>query len=161
MDEWRDPGRHEQVDEDLTTDVGAPDGTILRTIRNLFLKEEPLVKEAFFDNVLDPQTLHVSFVDGIGEASWSRLDVSWYRSGAYRFHYTDENDVNWRFDRHPNDHSLEKHFHEPPDAQSTTARRSCIRVEEPRLVARAVLKLWRRAYDTGSFAELNTAQNPP
>lgn len=161
MDERRDLRRHEQVDEGLTTDVGAPDGTILRTIRNLFLKEEPLVEEAFFDNVLDPQTLHISFADGIGEALWSRIDVSWYRSGAYRFHYTDENDVNWRFDRHPNDHSPEKHFHEPPDAQSTTAQRSCIRVEEPRLVARAVLKLWRRAYDTDSFEQLNTAQNPP
>jgi hypothetical protein len=34
-------------------------------------------------------------------------------------------------------------------------------VEELRLVARAVLNILRRAYETGSVAELNTAQNPP
>lgn len=161
MDERRNPRTNEEIDEKLITDVGAPDGTILRTIQSLLLKEDPLVEEAFFDSVLDPQTLHILFADGVGEASESRLDITWYRSGAYRFHHIDENDINWRFDRHPNNHSPEKHFHEPPDAQSETAQQSCIRVEEPRLVARAVLKLWRRAYDTGSFAELNTAQNPP
>lgn len=146
---------------ELTEDVGAPDITVLRVIRDLFLNEEPLVGETSFDSILDPQELCVRFTDGIADASWCRLEITWYRTGAYRFHYIDKNGRNWRFDRHPNDHSPEKHFHEPPDADSETARQSCIRVEEPRLVARAVLNLWRRAYETDSFADLNSAQNPP
>lgn len=102
----------------------------------------------------------MTFADGLDGADTARLDVTWYASGAYRFHYVDET-INWRFDRHPNPHSPEKHFHEPPSADSETAVASCITVEEPVLVARAVLKLWRRAYETGSLAELNRAENPP
>lgn len=161
MGERRTPRTNEDIEEELATDIGAPDGAILRTIRDLFLTEEPLIEETSLDNVLDPKTLHIVFADGIGEASWSRIDITWFRAGAYRFHHVDERGINWRFDRHPNTHSPEKHFHEPPDAPSETAQRSCIRVEEPRLVARAVLKLWRRAYDNESLEELNTAQNPP
>lgn len=147
--------------DELGGDVGAPDAADMQSIRDLFLQEEPLVTNATLDSVLTPREVRIRFADGIGDATWARLDVSWHTSGAYRFHHVDENGVNWRFDRHPNDHSPEKHFHEPPAADSTTAVRSCIDVEEPRLVARAVLKLWRRAYDTGTFAALNTARDPP
>lgn len=45
--------------------------------------------------------------------------------------------------------------------RTLTPPNSCIAVEEPRLVARAVLKLWRRAYETESLADLDTAENPP
>ena len=147
--------------EELTGDVGAPDTASMQAIQDLFLQEEPLVEDATFDSVLAPRELHIQFADGIGDATWCRLDITWYTSDAYRFHYVDEADVNWRFDRHPNDHSPEKHFHEPPGAVSETALQSCITVEEPRLVARAVLSLWRRAYNTDSVAALNIAQNPP
>lgn len=144
-----------------TTDLGAPDVTTMRRLRELFENEEPLVETVDFDSVLDPQELHIEYSDGIGDADWCRLDVTWYKSGAYRFHYVDEDGVNWRFDRHPNPHSPEKHFHGPPDAPTETADQSCIRVEEPRLVARAVAKLWRRAYESEAFENLNTASNPP
>ena len=149
------------LSEELTGDIGAPDAAEMQLIRDLFLQEEPLVEDAVFDSVLAPRELHIQFADGIGEATWCRLDVTWYTSDAYRFHYVDEADINWRFDRHPNDHSPEKHFHEPPAAVSEMALQSCIMVEEPRLVARAVLNLWRRAYETDSMAKLNDAQNPP
>lgn len=161
MSERRIPYLDEELKDGVSADVGAPDISILRTIRDLFLKEEPLVEGTYFDNPLDPKTLHIEFADGLGEASWSRMDITWYRSGAYRFHYVDENDINWRFDSHPNTHSPEKHFHEPPDTPSETATRSCICVEEPSLVTRAVLKLWRRAYNNNSLEDLNSAQNPP
>ena len=147
--------------EELLGDIGAPDASEMYLIRNLFLREEPLVENTSFDSVLHPQELRIQFTDGIGDSEWCRLDSTWYTSGAYRFHYVDAMNVNWRFDCHPNSHSPEKHFHEPPDARSKTAQPSCITVEEPRLVARAILKLWRRAYETESFAELNTAHNPP
>lgn len=146
---------------ELAGDVGAPDVAVMQSIRDLFVRMEPLVEEAAFDSVLTPRELRVRFADGIGSADWCRLDATWYASGAYRFHHVDANGVDWRFDRHPNDHSPEKHFHEPPDADSTTAVESCIEVEEPRLVARAVSKLWRRAYDDGTFSVLNDAADPP
>lgn len=146
--------------EEFTDDIGSPDVSEMRLIRDLFLENEPLIEDATFDSVLHPQELRIRFADGIGDAEWCRLDCTWYTSDAYRFHYVDSVNANWRFDRHPNNHSPEKHFHTPPDAASRTAQSSCITVEEPRLVARAVLKLWRRAYTTGSVEELNTATNP-
>lgn len=147
--------------EELTGDLGPPDVTVMQAIRDLFLAEEPLVETVEFDSILQPTELSVMFSDGIGDATWCRLDVTWYRRGYYRFHYVDSTDVSWRFDRHPNPHSPTAHFHEPPDGTSDTAVDSCIEVTEPELVTRAVLKLWRRAYETASIGTLNTAINPP
>lgn len=147
-------------EEELVGDIGPPDVDVMTDIRDLFLNEEPLVASYSWNDPIYKRELHIDFSEGI-DANWSRLDVTWYTAGAYMFHYVDENDQNWRFDRHPNNHSDEKHFHEPPDADSSTAVTSCILVEEPGLVTRAVMKLWRRAVVTGSFDELNTARNPP
>ena len=146
--------------EELDGDIGAPDVDVMTDIRDLFLDEEPLVERYAWNDPIDKRELHIRFSTGI-DADWSRLDVTWYTSGAYKFHYVDENDRNWRFDRHPNNHSDEKHFHEPPDADSRSAVSSCIQVEEPGLVARAVMKLWRRAVESGTFAGMNSAGNPP
>lgn len=147
--------------EDSGGGIGAPDAGELQKIRDLFLAEEPLVDDASLDDLLAPRALHVEFADGIGDAGWCRLEITWFTSGAYRFHHVDETGVNWRFDRHPNPHAPEKHFHEPPGAESDAAVPSCIEVEEPRLVTRAVVKLWRRAYETGSLQGINSAQHPP
>ena len=147
--------------EECASDLGKPDVTSMRMIRDLFLREEPLVEVADFDSVHRPQELRIWFKDGIGNADWCRLDCTWYSSGAYRFHSVDEDDVNWRFDMHPNPHSPDQHFHEPPKASSETAVQSCIQVTEPRLVARAILKIWRRGYETGDLATLNAATDPP
>jgi len=147
-------------EEELDGDIGSPDVDVMTDVRDLFLAEEPLVEDYYWNDPIYKRELHIHFSEGI-DADWSRLDVTWYTSGAYKFHYVDENGHNWRFDRHPNDHSEERHFHEPPDAASSTAVKSCIRVDEPGLVARAVMKLWRRAVVTGRFDELNTASNPP
>lgn len=147
--------------DELTAEVGPPDPTVMREIRDRFLDREPLVETADFDDPLHPRELAVEFQDGIGAADGCRLDVTWFRSGAYRFHYVDDEGVDWRLDRHPNPHSPEKHFHGPPDASAHSAVESCIDVEEPRLVALAVLKLWRRAYESGDFDALNEASDPP
>lgn len=147
-------------EEELDGDIGTPDVDVLIDIRNLFLDEEPLVERFAWNDPIDKRELHIQFSEGI-DADWCRLDVTWYTSGAYKFHYIDENGQNWRFDRHPNTHSDEKHFHEPPDATSRAAVSSCIQVEEPGLVARAVLKVWRRAVMMGAFDQLNQARNPP
>ncbi|MFW6320826.1 MAG: hypothetical protein ACOC0Z_03160 [Halohasta sp.] len=146
---------------ELTGVIGPPDTAAMRLIREQFRRDEPLVESTDFDSVLHPRALRIEFSDGIGSADHCRLSVTWYRSGAYRFHHVDSEDVNWRFDRHPNPHSPVKHFHEPPAAASHTAVESCIEAEQPRVVARAVHKLWRRAYETGTHDLVNTAQNPP
>lgn len=148
-------------DAELQGDIGKPDVDVMTDVRNLYLAEEPLVVDYSWNDPVDRRELHVHFSAGIGDVDRSRLDVTWYTSGAHKFHYVDEEGRNWRFDRHPNDHSPEKHFHEPPHADSRTAAPSCISVEEPGLVARAVLKLWRRAVATDSFDQLNNARNPP
>ena len=147
-------------EEELEGDIGTPDVDVMTDIRDLFLDEEPLVEDYSWNDPIYKRELHIHFSEGI-DADWSRLDVTWYTSGAYKFHYVDENGQNWRFDRHPNDHSDEKHFHEPPGADTRAAVSSCIQVEEPVLVARAVMKLWRRAMMMGSFDQLNRARNPP
>jgi len=149
------------LQDELTGSIGPPDTAAMRLIRDQFLRDEPLVESAAFDSVLQPRELLITFSDGIGPAAYCQLAVTWYRSGAYRFHYVDSEDINWRFDHHPNPHSPPKHFHEPPDGAGHTAVESCIEVEKPRVVARAVHKLWRQAYSAGTHERINTGQNPP
>lgn len=143
-------------------DGGREFGTISRTalerVRNTWIDLEPLVAETAYDDVVDPSELRISLEDGIGEAAAARIDVQWSRCGNYSFHYADVG-IDWRFDRHPNPHSPEKHFHPPPDASG--AEPSCIRIEEVTLVTRAVHSLWRRTYERGDVSDLNAGSNPP
>jgi hypothetical protein len=132
----------------------------LRRIRTLWLDIEPLVEETSYDDSVLPTELHVSLADGIGDANTARFDIQWSRRRMYSFHYTDS-ERDWRFDRHPNTHSPETHFHPPPDAPSTTARPSCITVTEVSLVTRAVHTMWRTAYKQSDLARLNSRSNPP
>jgi hypothetical protein len=147
-------------EEELDGDIGTPDVDVMTDIRDLFLNEEPLVESYSWNDPIYKRELHIHLSEGI-DADWSRLDVTWYTSGAYKFHYVDENGQNWRFDRHTNNHSEEKHFHEPPDTDSRSAVESCIQVEEPVLVARAVWKLLCRGVMTSSFEKINSGRNPP
>lgn len=147
-------------EEEIAGDLGKPAIDTMVDIRNLFIAEEPLLTEYDWNDPINKREIRLTFADGI-TADRCRLDVTWYASDAYKFHYSDSNDYHWRFDRHANHHSPEKHFHVPPDATSDTAIPSCITVEEPQLVARAVHKLWRRALLENSFDEVNNANNPP
>ncbi|MFC7213478.1 hypothetical protein ACFQO4_05190 [Saliphagus sp. GCM10025334] len=131
----------------------------LRRIRDLWRTLEPLVDETSYDDPIAPTELHIELGDGIGAADGARLDVQWSERGMYSFHYVDTDEVNWRFDRHPNTHSPEKHFH--PPVQAVTAEPSCITVEEVSLVTRAVHAMWRAAYDHGDVSRLNSFTNPP
>ena len=133
----------------------------LQRIRNVWVDLEPLVEETSFDSVISPTRLHIHLSDGIGEAEAARMDVQWSELGNYSFHYVDGADLNWRFDRHPNTHSPEAHFHGPPEARSNTAEPSCIEVTEVSLVARAVHAMWREAYEAADLERLNSRSNPP
>ena len=86
----------------------------------------------------------------------------------YKFHYTDTEAVAFRWRKHPhtgdyvNVSGLE-HYPPLPTASSDAdeVEESCIRQSLEALVTRAVLKLWRVAYHTDSYAPLNAGQNPP
>ena len=150
-----------EPDTDIEGDIGPLDEAALEQIREEFTRLDGLVADAGFDSLLDPTKLVVRLDDGIGNADWCRFDVRWYRDGHYNVHHTDEQGVDFRFDFHPKSDAPDKHFHEPPDAPSADPPRSYITVTEPKLVARAVHHLWRRAYDTNSLELLNDAANPP
>ncbi|ELZ32011.1 hypothetical protein C474_07592 [Halogeometricum pallidum JCM 14848] len=132
----------------------------LQRIRNLWLELEPLVEETLYDNVVAPTELQISLTDGLGDADTTRLDIQWSELGMYSFHYVDSEDRNWRFDRHPNTHSPEIHFHPPSDAAAVAAEPSCIDVTEVSLVTRAVHAMWRAAYENNDIEHLNSASNP-
>jgi hypothetical protein len=132
----------------------------LQRIRDLWLELEPLVETTAYDDVVAPTELQISLTDGVGDADTARLDIQWSELGMYSFHYVDSDDINWRFDRHPNTHSPKNHFHPPPDAATTGAEPSCITVSEVSLVTRAVHAMWRMAYEDDAN-QLNNTSNPP
>jgi hypothetical protein len=133
----------------------------LQRIRNLWLDLEPLVETTAYDDPVSPTELHIELGDGLGTAGAARVDIQWSERDMYSFHYVDGDGVNWRFDRHPNTHSPEVHFHPPPDASTAAAEPSCIEVTEVSLVTRAVHAMWRAAYDHDDPSRLNGLSNPP
>ena len=134
----------------------------IQGIRGCWLEFDPLVDEIAYDDVVAPTELQISLSDGLGDADAARLDIQWSELGMYSFHYVDSDDVNWRFDRHPNTHLPEIHFHPPPGAATTAAEPSCIDVTEVSLVTRAVHAMCRVAYEDDDDVELlNSVSNPP
>ena len=149
----------------MTNDRAGEFGTIylpaLQRIRTLWMDLEPLVTETGYDDPVEPTELRIELTAGLGDADSARFDIQWSDLNNYSFHYIDSADVNWRFDRHPNTHSPNRHFHPPPDARAADAESSCIHVGEVSLVTRAVHKLWRVAYESGDRDRLNSLSNPP
>lgn len=146
---------------------GPVDRPAMVTIRDVFNDVEPLAT-ATLDDFLDPRTVEVEFDEGLCGATAARLDVEWTTRDDYRFHYTDSDGTDVRWDKHPhggdyaNVTGLE-HFHPPPDASSDPAavEDSCITQSPETLVTRAVVTLWRAAYHADSLAPLNAGRNPP
>lgn len=120
-----------------------------------------MVDATVYDDVVAPTELQISLSDGPDDAESARLDIQWSELGMYSFHYVDTEDINWRFDRHPNSHSPEIHFNPSPDAATTAAEPSCLGVSEGSLVTRAVHAMWRAAYENDDIARLNSASNSP
>lgn len=146
------------VDDWERVETGSADLKRLQTAWTVADEYEPLVSEATFDSPVDPQTLQLSMDAGI-RAETGRFDVTWTEKGYYKYHYTEDEGFNYRYDRHPRADVPEKHFHEPPDA-GHDAVPSCIEVEVVPLVTLAVLQLWRDAVDAGDLDHLQQP-NPP
>lgn len=141
---------------------GPIDRSVLLTIRDVIAAEEPLAT-ARLDDYLNPRTLEVTLDDGLCGADAARIDIQWTTRNDYSFHYTDSQDVDLRWDKHPHGGDSVaatdlEHFHPPPDATNNPAdvEDSCITHPSPSLVTRTVLHLWRAAYHAGSFEPLNS-----
>lgn len=146
---------------------GPTDRAALLTIRDIIDSEEPLATPTL-DDYLNPKTVEVQLNDGLRAATAARIDVQWTINSDYKFHYTDTEDVNFRWGKHPHDDDYIhvkglEHFHPPPNASSNPdeVADSCIEQSFEALVTRAVLKLWRTAYQQDSYEPLNAASNPP
>ncbi|WP_142980463.1 hypothetical protein [Halonotius terrestris] len=140
-------------------DTGAPDPDIMARVRTVAEDYEPLVTSSEFDNPLNPEAVHLHLDDGIERKS-GRFDVTWTTKGYYRYHYTEGDDFNYRYDCHPRVELPDPHFHEPPQAAHDDAVPSCIEVRTVRLVTLAVLQLWRDTVETGDLRQLQQP-NPP
>lgn len=140
-------------------DTGAPDPDLMASVRTVAENYEPLVTASEFDDPLDPETVHLCLGDGI-DADSSRFDVTWTNEGYYRYHYTEGDDFNYRYDRHPRVDLPDNHFHEPPRAAHDDTIPSCIEVRTVRLVTLAVLQLWRDTIETGNL-DLLQQPDPP
>ena len=146
---------------------GSIDRAALTRIRDIVEEAEPLAS-ARLDDPLDPGVLEVELAEGLRGAEVARIDARWTTRDDYAFHYTDSNDLDLRWDRHPHGGDYVRvtgleHYHPPPDASSDPeeVEDSWIRVVPEELVTRAVLKLWRVAYHADSLAPLNAGRNPP
>lgn len=144
---------------------GAPDGAALRQFREIFETQEPLASGEL-DDFINPQTLELHLSDGVGQAETARIDVRWSTTDDYNIHYTDSAGMDLRWDRHPHEYpspATDSHFHPPPDALANPDEVTSSFIDEIRvdIVARAVHKLWRRVYEQGSFADVNSAADPP
>jgi hypothetical protein len=134
-------------------DTGAPDTSLMESARTVAEVYEPLVTDSEFDNPINPAEVRLHVADGI-RADSSRFDNTWTDTLNYRYHYTEGNRFNYRYDCHPRVNLPEKHFHRPPEARHDDAVPSCIDVEAVRLVTLSVLQLWRDTIDSGDLAQL-------
>ena len=146
---------------------GATDRPALLTIRGIIEEMEPLATPEL-DDYLNPSALEVAFDDGLCDADEATIEIQWTTRDDYKFHYTDTDEVNFRWGKHPHGGDYVhvpgfEHYHPPPHANSDPdeVEASCIRQTPEALVTRAVLKLWRVAYHTDSYAPLNAGENPP
>jgi hypothetical protein len=134
-------------------------GTLYR-IRKTFVRHEPLVESAEIDSPARPTALSIALSARFDAPR--RFDVRWSRYECYGFHYEELADgPAFRFDRHPNPHFPEKHFHPPPTASRDAAEPSCIAVTLPNLVTLAVVEAWRHALDGADVSLVNRLDDPP
>jgi hypothetical protein len=143
--------------DDISGPVGPVEYPILQQIRDLFLEEEPLVESTTFDDLVNPTELIVEFSTGVD--SPGRMEITWWKRGAYRYHYTEPDGVDFRFDYHPKDGAPNAHFHPPPDAGKAESS-FLTGVTQPQIVTRAVITRWRQTVvEDKGLGSLNSDSN--
>jgi len=147
------------IDDWERVDTGAPDPDLLSRVRTIAENYEPLITSTEFDDRLNPEVVHLHLDEGIAAES-GRFDITWTTKRYYRYHYTEGDDFNYRYDNHPRIDLPDAHFHEPPNAAHDDAVSSCIKVRSVRLVTLAVLQMWRDTVESGDLRQLQQP-NPP
>lgn len=136
--------------DNISGPVGPVDYPVLQQTRDLLLSEEPLVESTAFDDPVNPTELVVELSEGLESAG--RLEITWWKRGAYRYHYTEPDGVDLRFDNHPKEGAPNAHFHPPPNAGQ--AELSFLGgISQPQIVTRTVITRWRRAIIDGQGVE--------
>ncbi|WP_101298389.1 hypothetical protein [Halegenticoccus soli] len=114
-------------DEDSRSADPIPEGRLdVPTLQTLAQRAatHPLVDEWAFDpSSVSPRHLQIHLVANAYPADVTavRIDVRWFVTGDYSFHYLEERDgetspYQCRWDRHPKTAAPRTHFHPPPDA---------------------------------------------
>lgn len=136
---------------DLSGPIGPVDYPILRQVREILLEEEPLADATAFDDPVNPNELVVELSSGF--ESPGRFEITWWKRGSYRYHYTEPDGIDFRFDSHPKDDVPDAHFHPPPDAGRVEP--SFLGAEtQPQIVTRAIVARWRQAIIEGQGLEV-------
>lgn len=103
--------------------TGPPDRQTLRLLEGQFAEDALVEGTAFDPDPYEPRLLRVHLVpsrypEAVRAAT---LDVRWFVSGDFSFHYVERerSGDGWecRWDRHPNEHNARLHFHRPPDGR--------------------------------------------
>jgi hypothetical protein len=136
--------------DDISGPVGPVEYAILQQIRDLLVNEEPLVETTAFDTPVNPTELIVAFSAGLD--ALGRMEITWWRHDAYRYHYTEPDGVDFRFDKHPKEGAPDAHFHPPPDAGDAEPS-FLMGVSQPQVGTRAVIARWRQAIIEGEGLE--------
>ena len=131
--------------DDIAGPVSPVDYPTLQQICSLLVNEEPLVESTTFDDPVNPTELVVEFSTGLD--SPGRMEITWWKRGGYRYHYTEPDGVDFRFDKHPKADAPNAHFHPPPDAGQAT-QSVLTDISQPQII-RAVISRWRRALIEG------------
>lgn len=133
--------------DDITGPVGSVDLPVLQQIRTLLIEEEPLIESTRFDDPINPTELIVDLT--LSDRSHSRLEVTWWQTGAYRFHYTESDGIDFRYDNHPKSSVPDAHFHPPPNAGP--AEPSFLQsATRPLVITRAIVTRIREAIVDGN-----------
>lgn len=105
---------------------GPPDRQTLRLLERQFASDSIVAAVAFDPDTYEPRRLEVQvdedqYPDSVVAA---RVDVRWFTTGDFSFHYVESHadEARWecRWDRHPNGHNSRVHFHEPPFADDAS-----------------------------------------
>jgi len=113
-------------DADEPASTGPPDRQTLRLLERHLTGESLVAETAFEPRTHEPRLLGVVLDAGQYPESTAsvRVDVRWFTTGDFSFHYieTQRDGSQWecRWDRHPNAHNSRLHFHQPPDAMTST-----------------------------------------
>lgn len=111
---------------DTSPSTGPPDRQTLRLLERHLANETLVDNTSFAPNPHEPRLLHAHFDTAHypDSTTAARLDVRWFTTGDFSFHYVETNadDPQWecRWDRHPNTHNTRVHFHHPPDGNEVT-----------------------------------------